>query len=257
MLSQKRALPLATLILLVVLLSVSWELIAWLSPSSHLFIATPSSSLDYTLTHAAQLAQASAVTGSEAVAGLALAFLASLLTFVLLTLFPAARAILVAPIIVSQVVPLITLAPVFVITLGPGLVSKVVMAALISYFPVVVAFLRSLEATPAPMVDFISLYHPRWAFRFFSIHLPLSVPMLMSSLRVSATLALVGALVAEMTGARLGLGKNLFLATRRLEPELLMSSTILVCVLGGLNYCIALLIEESLRRRHLLAHSSH
>jgi NitT/TauT family transport system permease protein len=232
------------------LLMILWAFLTWKNPEARLFVATPVSTAAYLQANAEQLGVATLTTGMEALAGLILAVVASLILFAILTKFPTARALVIPATVVSQVVPLITLAPLFVITLGPGVPSKIVMAGLISFFPLIIALSRSLAETPESIRDFIELYQPRWMFRFRSIYLPLSVPMLMPALRVSATLALVGALVAEMAGAHVGLGKNLFLATRRLEPELLMGSTALVCALGGGYYGLVLLVETVLRIRH-------
>jgi len=67
----------------------------------------------------------------------------------------------------------------------------------------------------------------------------------MAGLKVASTLAVIGAIVAEFNGADIGLGKNLFLAAKKLEPELMMSSLILSSVLGGALFAGTVVIEWS------------
>lgn len=232
------------------IVTVAWIVLTHGYPDAKLFVATPASTLTYAAANANELAVSTLTTLLEAVAGLLLALITSFFTFALVTKFPVTSTIVVPLTVVSQVIPMITLAPLFVITLGPGVASKIVMAALISFFPVVIALTRSYHSTPAAIRDFIHLYRPSWRYQYARLHIPLAVPMLMGAFRIAATLALVGALVAEMAGAHIGLGKNLFLATRRLEPELLMASTGLVCLLGAALYGMVLVVEQLLRKRH-------
>lgn len=230
--------------------AIAWAVLTHEYPDARLFVATPASTLAYVAANANELVAGTLTTLAEAVAGLLLALITSFFTFALVTRFPTTSNIVIPLTVVSQVIPMITLAPLFVITLGPGAASKIVMAALISFFPVTIALTRSYYNTPAAIRDFIHLYRPSWRYQFVRLHIPLAVPMLMAAFRIAATLALVGALVAEMAGAHIGLGKNLFLATRRLEPELLMASTGLVCLLGAGLYGTVLVVEQLLRKRH-------
>lgn len=77
------------------------------------------------------------------------------------------------------------------------------------------------------------------------------MPNIMTGLKIAATLAVIGAIVAEFNGAEIGLGKNLFLAAKRLEPELMMSSLFLSSLLGGLMYFIIYLIEHRFGKWYL------
>ncbi len=69
------------------------------------------------------------------------------------------------------------------------------------------------------------------------------MPSIIAGLKISATLAVIGAIVAEFNGADLGLGKNLYLSAKRLEPELMMTSLILSTIIGFLLFYIVKIIE--------------
>ena len=68
----------------------------------------------------------------------------------------------------------------------------------------------------------------------------------MAGLKISATLAVIGAIVAEFNGAEVGLGKNLYLAAKRLEPDMMMNSLLLSTLLGGVVYLCISMIENKL-----------
>lgn len=83
------------------------------------------------------------------------------------------------------------------------------------------------------------------------MYFPLALPNIMSGLKIATTLAVIGAIVAEFNGADVGLGKNLFLAAKRLEPELMMTSLILSSLLGGGLYISIVLIEKKIGKWYL------
>ncbi|MEA3349753.1 MAG: ABC transporter permease [Chloroflexota bacterium] len=114
---------------------------------------------------------------------------------------------LLAPYIVaSQSVPMVAIAPLLVIWFGPGLLSKVLIAALIVFFPVLVNTVVGVRAVPEDLHALMrSLQATRWqTLRLLEI--PAALPVFLGGLRVGATLAVIGAVVGEFVGADSGLG---------------------------------------------------
>jgi NitT/TauT family transport system permease protein len=236
---------------LLVLALGSWQLMSAHNPLIRLFISSPRDLVNYMPLNASMLISATFVTGFEAACGLGLAFAIAVGAGILVSIDRRLINWVLPPMILSQVVPLITIAPILIVIVGLGIESKILMAAIISFFPVFINVAVSIRDTPPAFNEMMMLYRPTWLFRVRHIHLPLSLPALMAALRVAATLAVIGAIVAEFTGADAGLGKNLFLATRRLEPELMMSSIVLSALLGAFLYSIVVLIERLLGRWYL------
>jgi NitT/TauT family transport system permease protein len=191
------------------------------------------------------------MTGLEALAGLSLALLFATSAMILISINPGLLRFILPPMILSQVIPLITIAPLLIVIIGIGVQSKIIMAAIISFFPIFINLAVSVRDIPTGFQEMTTLYRPNWLFKVRHLYLPLSLPSLMASLRVAATLSVIGAIVAEFTGAEIGLGKNLFLAMRRLEPELMMSSIILSALLGSGLYLAIVLVERSVGRWYL------
>jgi NitT/TauT family transport system permease protein len=114
---------------------------------------------------------------------------------------------LVSPYLVaSQAIPIVAIAPLLVIWFGPGMSSKVLICALIVFFPVLVNTVVGVRAVPASLHDLMdSLRATRWqTLRFLEV--PAALPIFLGGLRIGATLSVIGAVVGELVGADSGLG---------------------------------------------------
>ena len=109
-------------------------------------------------------------------------------------------------IVASQSVPIVAIAPLLVIWFGPGLTSKVLICALIVFFPVLVNTIVGLRSVPEELRELMrSLHATRWqTFKYLEV--PAALPIFLGGLRVGATLAVIGAVVGEFAGSDRGLG---------------------------------------------------
>lgn len=109
-------------------------------------------------------------------------------------------------VVASQSVPVVAIAPLLVIWFGPGLISKVLICALIVFFPVLINTVVGLHGVPHDLRDLMrSLRASRWQ-TFRLLELPSSMPVFLGGLRIGATLSVIGAVVGEFVGADRGLG---------------------------------------------------
>ena len=109
-------------------------------------------------------------------------------------------------IVASQAVPIVAIAPLLIIWLGPGMFSKVLICALIVFFPVLVNTVVGVRAVPRSLHALMgSLRATRWQ-TLRLLELPASLPILLGGLRIGATLSVIGAVVGELVGADRGLG---------------------------------------------------
>lgn len=209
-----------------------------------LLISRPTLVFEYALRHSDTLLIATRYTLIESLLGLAIAATFSFGVMFVCFYFPKLLDLVLPVMVTSQVIPLITLAPLLIMLLGIGLQAKVMMAALLSFFPLFVYFAAGFKAIPASTNELLYIYAAPTLFRIVRINIPLSLPSIMAGIKVSATLSVMGAIVAEFNGADYGLGKNLFLAAKRLEPELMMVSIIITALMGGLLYQAVRMIER-------------
>jgi NitT/TauT family transport system permease protein len=232
--------------LLSVLLLGAWQYSGSRSQTVRLLVSSPTLVAEYLADNAGDLLRATYTTLVEAAAGLTIAAAFSFATMIACLYRPRLMDFIMPLMVTSQVIPLIVLAPFFIILLGAGLSSKIAMAALICFFPIFVNFAHGYKSISSNIHDLMHIYDARTGFRIRHVYLPLSMSSIMAGLKVSATLAVIGAIVAEFSGAEVGLGKNLFVSALRLEPELMMASLFLSASIGGLLFGVIKLAEKRL-----------
>ncbi len=114
--------------------------------------------------------------------------------------------ILAPYLVATQAIPIVAIAPLLVIWFGPGMFSKVLICALIVFFPVLVNTVVGVRAVPRPLHDLMGSLRstPLQTLRFLEI--PAALPILLGGLRIGATLSVIGAVVGELVGSDRGLG---------------------------------------------------
>jgi len=109
-------------------------------------------------------------------------------------------------IVASQAVPIVALAPLLIIWFGPGMLSKVLVCALVVFFPVLINVIVGLRSVEPDLVDLMRSLQATRLQTFLKLELPSALPVLLGGLKVGATLSVIGAVVGEFTGADQGLG---------------------------------------------------
>jgi NitT/TauT family transport system permease protein len=114
---------------------------------------------------------------------------------------------LLAPYLVaSQAIPVVAIAPLLIIWFGPGLFSKVLICALIVFFPVLVNTIVGLRAVPAALYDLMTSLRATRMQILWHLEIPAALPIFFGGLKIGATLSVIGAVVGEFVGADRGLG---------------------------------------------------
>ncbi|MEM6360863.1 MAG: ABC transporter permease subunit [Bacteroidota bacterium] len=214
-------------------------------------ISSPSDISNFIFENYSSLLSATAITFLESFLGFAIATFFSFSLMFICFYFNGFMNFILPVIIISQVIPLITLAPLFIILFGVGVKSKIMMASLLCFFPIFINFANGVRLINKEIKEISIIYNASTLQKVLYIYFPLSLPNIMAGMKIASTLAVIGAIVAEFNGAEIGLGKNLFLSAKRLEPELMMSSLLLSSLLGGALYCQILLIEKKLGKWYI------
>ncbi|MEO5888557.1 MAG: ABC transporter permease, partial [Anaerolineales bacterium] len=108
--------------------------------------------------------------------------------------------------VASQAIPVVAIAPLLVIWLGDGILSKVVVCALIVFFPVLVNTIVGVRAVPTALYDLMNSLHASRSQILWKVEVPASLPVFLGGLRIGATLSVIGAIVGELVDAQEGLG---------------------------------------------------
>jgi NitT/TauT family transport system permease protein len=186
------------------------------------------------------------VTTQEAVIGFAAGVLVAWILGTLIGLFRWFSLAVYPPVVGFQIMPRVALAPVFLTWFGFGISSKIVMAATICFFPVLVNTILGMQGVSRDARALMrSLGASKWE-EYRKLLLPASLPAIFASLKVAIALALIGAIVAEFLGASEGMGVLL----REFSFQLLIAESFAVLValslLGLVLYGLAALLESRL-----------
>lgn len=146
--------------------------------------------------------------------------------------------------IASQTTPIIVLAPLFLVWFGFGLASKLMIAAILCFFPVlvnVVSGLRSFSADELKL--FRSMRASRWQ-QLVYLEVPSALPFIFAGLRIASVLCVIGAVVGEFVGARAGLGYLALTAAGNLETETVFVAVFVLMALGLSLYGLVTIVER-------------
>ena len=236
----------ATALLVVAVLTLATELLV---RAAHVpaFVFPPPSAVLAELAAEPQLfVQNALVTVYEASAGLALGA-AVALAFAAAALHSRRLDAALTPIVVaSQTVPVIALAPLLVLWLGYGALPRVVICALIAFFPMAVSAREGLRATDPQLLSLMRSVGARPRDVFWRVRVPAALPFLAAGLRTGLTLSLVGAVVAEWTGTDRGLGYLVLSANARLATAQAFAAVLVITLLGLAAYGAAVVVERRL-----------
>lgn len=178
------------------------------------------------------------------VVGFALSVSVAFLSAMLLDFSALLRRALLPLLIVSQTLPLIALAPLVVLWFGFGLLPKILLVAFVTFFPMVVGFMRGFGTADPEAEHLLRSMGASRAMVFRMIRLPASVPSFFSSLRISITYAVVGAIFAEYAGAVTGLGVYMQSAKHVFRTDLVLSAVLVSTLLTLTLYGTVVLIER-------------
>ena len=147
--------------------------------------------------------------------------------------------------IVSQTIPVIAFGAIIVMTFGNTLAAKAIIAFYLTFFPVTVNTLAGLSSVKADQVAVLRSFGATGAQLFWKLRLPAALPQIFVSLRLAATLALIGAIVGEWFGDTLGLGVTLLNAMSNENVPVLWATILCSAVVGSGLYGIVAAIERA------------
>lgn len=176
-----------------------------------------------------------------ALMGYGAAILISIPLAVLIASWPLLARTIYPLLIVIHSTPIVAVAPIIVVTLGVGDAPKVVITFIIAFFPLVISTATGLLSTPDELIELSRSLRATRAREIMQIRLPYAIPHIFSALKVSITLAVIGAVVAEFVAAERGLGYAILFATSTFKiPQAFALLSVLVAMSLFLFYLVTL-----------------
>lgn len=230
----------------IVLVLALWQAICVVGKLPVAVLPTPVQVLDSLLKNWAALVSEGWVTLKATVYGFALALLLGIPLAVAVTTFRWVNLMFYPLLVALQSVPKVALAPLLLVWLGTGMESKLAIAWLVAFFPVLVDTAAGLQATPKELTELArSLRASRWQV-FAKVRFPAALPFVVTGAKVAVTLAVIGAVIGEFVGSSEGLGFLLLSATSQINTPLAFAALFALSILGMATYFLVVLVEKGI-----------
>lgn len=225
-----------------------FEIPAWLLPR-------PSQIMAVLLSQWAVLLEHAGATLTEAGLGFGLTLLVGFGAGLLLDRSVWMRRALMPLLVASQTLPLVAIAPLIVVVFGFGMLPKILVVALVTFFPIVVGVVDGLLTATDEQLDLMrALAATRWQ-TLWLVRLPAALPSIFSGLKIAATYSIVGAIYAEWIGAQSGLGVYIARSTRAYRPDQVLAAVLVSTVITLVFFGVVTWLERVLlpwRRRKVM-----
>lgn len=180
------------------------------------------------------------------IGGFAISIIITIPLAVAIVRSPQLSRIVVPVLVVIQSTPIVAIAPILIVVLGAGMLPRLAITCLITFFPLVIAATTGLRATPSELIDLsCSLRATTWR-EFIDIRLPYAVPFIFAGLRVCVTLSVIGAVVGEFVAAERGLGYTILYATSLFKVSQAFAALAVLIAMSLLLFQIVVQIERRL-----------
>jgi putative hydroxymethylpyrimidine transport system permease protein len=231
--------------LLIVTASIGlWELLVRALNVPGYLLPTPSAvARDFGIDHAVLLS-ATWVTLEEVLLGFGIALAAGLALAIALHLSNVLRRALYPILIASQTIPIVVLAPILVILMGYNIKPKLVIVALICFFPIVVNGVDGFRSVDPEFVRMMRTLDASRLSIFRRVEFPTGLPLIFSGTRIAATYAAIGAIFGEWSGSTSGLGYVMLQATPNLETARVLAAVVILSAISLLLFLAVSLVER-------------
>ncbi|MEM6461731.1 MAG: ABC transporter permease [Pseudomonadota bacterium] len=220
-----------------------WEAYVLLSGISPLVLPAPSRVIGEIVNSRAMLWGHTVQTIRATFAGFAFSLTLAFALSVLLDFIPRLRRALFPLFVISQTLPLVAIAPLVVLWFGFDLTPKILLVALVTFFPMLVALVDGYESTDPEISALLKSMGASRLQIFRTARLPSAVPYFFAGLRISITYAVVAAIFAEYVGARAGLGIVILNAKNSFRPDLMLAAVVISSTLTLFLFGLTALIQ--------------
>lgn len=235
---------LGTITLSLIVLTLVWEFAVWIFSIPEFLLPAPSSVAGVLISRSGILLENTFVTFRETVYGFLMGLVLGVVSAVIIVYSRVLQNLLYPLILIAQIVPKVAIAPLLLIWVGYGELSKVLIAFLVSWFPIIVTTVSGMRMVQPEMLDLArSLQATDWQI-FTKIRLPNSLPQFFGGLKIAITLAVIGAIIGEFIGGNNGLGYLIVVSNYEVNTPLMFSALIVLSLMGLILYGAIVLLEH-------------
>jgi putative hydroxymethylpyrimidine transport system permease protein len=230
--------------LMIALFVLAWQGVASLDSVDDLTLASPVETFDALRDDWSLLWDNALVTLVEVLLGLGIAALAGIGFAVAMHLFRPLRDAAYPLLVASQAIPVVVLAPIFVLAFDYGIGPKLAIVALICFFPITVNLLDGLRSVEPELLKLMRSMEASRLRTLRSVELPSALPFLFSGLKVAATVSVIGAVFGEWAGAEEGLGRLVLLGNNQLQTPRVYAGIVLLTLMAVALFALVAVAER-------------
>lgn len=234
--------PLITLALFVTI----WELGVKISSISPLILPSLSSILSKIPEQFGYLITNGAVTLLESVLGFSLGLVLAITFSTVFVFYPIIEQALYPYLVGLRAIPLVAIAPLIVVWVGGNLFSKVLLAAIISFFPILINTIQGMNSLSSEELELMKMLSASPWQTFLLIRTKATLPYLFSGMKISSTFAVIGAIVAEFTGSDQGIGYVIKSSSYYLDTSLTFSAIAVAAFIGITFFSVISVLEKKI-----------
>lgn len=240
----KYSVPVVGLILFVVL----WEVVRHISGLPQIILPSVGSVANV-LGSSSGLYSHTSITALETIVGFVLGNTLALSVSVALVAWPDLDRIVLPYAIALKTTPVVAFVPILIIWFGSGQNTKILAAAAVCFFPTLINSTRGLRSVPQKKLDLFQIWGTSWRHELMKLRIPTALPYIFSGLKISSSLALVGAVVAEFVAADEGLGFLIVVFSRRLDTAEMFAAVFVTMALGIGLFWFLVMVERLFAER--------
>ena len=229
---------------LLVLFVAAWQGVASLDSVDDLTLASPVETWDALRSDWTLLRENALVTLWEVLLGLGIAAVCAIGLAVAMHLIRPLRDAAYPLLVASQAIPIVVLAPIFVLAFDYGMGPILAIVALICFFPITVNLLDGLRSVEPDLLKLMRSLGASRLRTLRSVELPSSLPFLFSGLKVAATVSVIGAVFGEAAGADEGLGRLVLLGNNQLQTPRVYAGIVLLTLMAVALFVLVALVER-------------
>jgi len=222
---------------------IIWELVTKVFRIPHYILPAPTVILNEINKNGAFLLEHLGWTMLEALGGFVIGSLIAFITAVIFVHIRLFERAFYPWAVVMQTIPIVALSPLFAIWMGYGIWHKIAIATVVSFFPVLVGATRGLRAVSPQALELMQILSAPKSDIFFRLRLPSSLPFLFAGLKISSTLSVIGAIIAEFNGASRGIGYLVYIAGQQMNTRFIFAG-ITFTSLAGILFFQAINLSE-------------
>ena len=222
----------------------AWQGVASLPSVDDLTLASPAETLRALRDDGGLLADNAAVTLVEVLLGLAISVVLGLCFALAMHLSRVLREAAYPLLVASQAIPIVVLAPIFVLAFDYGIGPKLAIVALICFFPITVNVLDGLRSVEPELLKLMRSMGASRLRTLRSVELPAALPFFFSGLRIAASVSVIGAVFGEWAGADEGLGRLVLLGNNQLQTPRVYAGIVILTLMAVALFALAALAER-------------